>query len=90
MKIDGWQIVQTGSMEMEVRLCGTGSLVCQYEKEIAAILRHHLGDSVKLNIKQVERLMLTNGGKLKPVWIESNQQDAAGHEVKGTMKKGGR
>ena len=67
MAIDGWQIVQTGGMAMEVRLCGTGELVRQYGDEITTILRHHLSEGVQLSIKQVATLTLTQGGKLKPV-----------------------
>ena len=67
MAIDGWQIVQTGGMAMEVRLCGTGELVRQYGDEITTILRHHLSEGVQLSVRQVATLTLTQGGKLKPV-----------------------
>lgn len=67
MQIDGWQIVQTGPMRIEVRLCGNGELVAKYGGEITAILRHHVGENVELSVVQVEKLTLTKGGKLKPV-----------------------
>lgn len=72
MLIDGWQIVQVGPMAIEVRLCGDGDPVARYGDEITRILRHHLEEAVKLTIKRVDKLSLTDGGKLKPVWIESS------------------
>jgi len=71
MQIDGWQIVQTGHDSLEVRVLCQGDLNPSYVERISRIIDHHVnGDShrVALNVRKVDKLELTQGGKLKPIW----------------------
>jgi phenylacetate-CoA ligase len=72
MKIDGWQVVQTGPRELEVRLLGGENIFTSYEAEIKKVLMHYLGSEIKINVKQVDNLRYTPGGKWKPIWREFN------------------
>lgn len=67
MKIDGWQIVQTGALSLEVRLRSSTELPVEYIDRIKRIISHHAGPAVALNIIRVDQLTLTKAGKLKPV-----------------------
>jgi phenylacetate-CoA ligase len=69
MKIDGWQVVQTGVDKMEVRVCCGKGVDFQFDK-IEKILRHHISQDIAITIKRVEELSRTKGGKLKPIWTE--------------------
>lgn len=71
MKIDGWQIVQTGSNRVEVRLYSKNEDISEHEIFIRRVLDHHLHGEVDVQVKRVTELTLTKGGKLKPVWVES-------------------
>ncbi len=69
MDIHSWQIVQTGPLELEIRIVSfSKSKNAQYEKEIQKILAYHLGDEVKLKIRFVSELERTSAGKLKRIW----------------------
>ena len=70
MEIDGWQVVQTDSSRLEVRICCSSGLKPEYSDHIHKILRHYLTDEVEIAIKQVEKLETTKGGKLKSIWSE--------------------
>ena len=67
MKIDGWQIVQTGPASLEVRICNSGDLRPEYREKILRVLNFHLHGDVEVEIRLVDRLELTKGGKWKPV-----------------------
>lgn len=70
MEIDGWQVVQTDSNRLEVRICCCSGIRPEYLDHIHKILRHYLTDEVEIVIKQVEKLETTKGGKRKPIWSE--------------------
>jgi phenylacetate-CoA ligase len=72
MEIQAWQVVQTGASQMEVRLMAKSHLTEAEERYICDVLRHHLTEEVFVQIRYVDRLVTTAGGKLKPVFIESN------------------
>ncbi|CAD7766617.1 MAG: hypothetical protein DNFNHJIP_00015 [Candidatus Argoarchaeum ethanivorans] len=70
MEIDGWQVVQTGNNRLEVRMCCLTELKPEYVEHVKKILRQHLSDEVEIDVKHVEKLKLTKGGKWKPIWTE--------------------
>ena len=77
MDIDGWQIVQTDPLRVEVRMAKRGSMNPAYMLKVNRVLRHHLNEQIAVEVKQVEKLTTTKGGKLKPVWSEVGaRQDA--------------
>ncbi len=71
MEIDGWQIVQTGALSLEVRLQTSREVPKAYEQRIRRVVDHHLnsnGREVDINVLRVDRLETTMAGKLKPIW----------------------
>jgi phenylacetate-CoA ligase len=70
MKIDGWQVVQTGTNRLEVRMCSSSGINQDDKNLINKILRNYLDDDVEIIIRRVERLETTKGGKWKPIWTE--------------------
>lgn len=72
MDIHGWQVVQIGPMAVEVRLANPGGMKQEYMTQVKQVMRHHLDQAIQIEVKHVEKLALTKGGKLKPVWSEVN------------------
>ena len=70
MEIDGWQVVQTESNRLEVRMCCLSELKPGYVDHTHRILRHYLTDEVEIIVRRVEKLETTKGGKWKPIWTE--------------------
>jgi ribosome maturation factor RimP len=70
MKIDGWQVVQTGPNRLEVRICSSSEIKPEDTQHVHKILRNYLDDAVEISIRRVERLETTKGGKWKPIWTE--------------------
>ena len=72
MDIDGWQVVQTEPCKVEIRLAKPGKMNGDYIAKVEQVMRHHLDGAIKVEVRQVEKLIVTQGGKLKPVWSEVN------------------
>ena len=72
MEIDGWQVVQTSPSKVEVRLAKAGGVDPNYQIRVVEIMRHHLDRAIEIEVKHVQQLSVTQGGKLKPVWSEVN------------------
>jgi phenylacetate-CoA ligase len=70
LKIDGFQVVQTGPNRLEIRLCSNTEIQADDMNYINKILRHYLNEDVEIIIKRVDRLETTKAGKLKYVWTE--------------------
>jgi len=70
MKIDGWQVVQTGPNRLEVRMCSPSDINPEDINHVHKVLRHYLDDEVEIVIKRVTELKTTKGGKWKPIWTE--------------------
>lgn len=77
MHIDGWQVVQTGPLKVEVRLAQKGRIDRNYILRVEKVMRHHLDASIKVEVKHVDKLAVTQGGKLKPVWSEVRTEEPA-------------
>lgn len=67
MDIDSWQVVQTKSNELEIRLC-TPNDISANSAHVRSVLRNHLNDDVRVSIVRVDELERTAGGKWTPVW----------------------
>jgi len=72
--IDGWQVVQTGSNSIEVRLKAKKILNPDDEKYIYQVINQHLTSDVNINIRYVTELATTRFGKLKPVFVETSSE----------------
>jgi len=70
MKIDGWQVVQTSPVRLEVRMCSPCEIQSEDINYIHKVLRRYLDDKVEIIIRRVDRLETTKGGKWKPIWTE--------------------
>lgn len=78
MEIDGWQVVQTGSNRLEVRISCSHELKPEYATHAVTVLRRHLGDDVEIVVKRVSEMDNTKGGKRKPIWREvASEQHAS-------------
>ena len=67
LPIDGWQVVQTGSAALEIRIKAKVRLEAEKEAYIARVIWHHLDLKVAVNIRYMEQLATTAQGKLRPV-----------------------
>lgn len=72
LPIDGWQIAQIGLNEIEVRLLSNSDIDQTIVSSIKRILNYHLKDKIQIEIKRVNKLNYTAGGKLKPILNELN------------------
>jgi phenylacetate-CoA ligase len=70
MDIQGWQIVKTQPNTLEVRISCSEEIRESYKAHILRVLGEHLGSTVEVRIKRVDKLTVTRAGKLKPVWSE--------------------
>ena len=67
MQIDGWQIVQTSPSSIEVRICVERDVPREYSEHILRVLNFHLNHEIAIDIRRVDRLEVTVGGKHKPI-----------------------
>ncbi len=73
MPIDGWQVVQKGLNNIEVRI-KTNHEINPYDiAYIKKVIHLHASADVDVHVVRVEELSLTSRGKLKPVFVEMNQ-----------------
>jgi phenylacetate-CoA ligase len=70
MAIEAWEVVQTSSKGVEIRLLGAKSNLPKYEAEIKAVFGYHLGDEIEVSVKEVTELCRAGSGKWKPVWSQ--------------------
>lgn len=74
LPIEGWQVVQTGSNSIEVRIKAKQILNSDDEKYICQVIHQHLTSDVHINIRYVDELATTHRGKLKPVFVEMSPE----------------
>ncbi|HWA29277.1 MAG TPA: hypothetical protein VG734_26740 [Lacunisphaera sp.] len=68
--IEGWQVVQTATDRLEVRLCSSTELKPEDINHVRKVLAQHLDHDIAVEIKRVDQLAVTVAGKLKPIWSE--------------------
>lgn len=76
--IDGWQVVQTGHNNLEIRIKASQHLSSDKEEYIYKVIRHHLASNVEIKIRYVEQFTTTPQGKLKPVFSEISPEKTFG------------
>lgn len=74
LPIDGWQVAQTGSNSIEIRLKAKQPLNADDEKYIQQVIHQHLTTDVNIGIRYVDELATTSRGKLKPVFVEMSNE----------------
>jgi len=74
LPIDGWQVAQTGSNSIEIRIKAKQPLNTDDEKYIHQVIHQHLTTDVNIGIRYVNELATTSRGKLKPVFVEMSNE----------------
>lgn len=74
--IDGWQVVQTGSNRIEIRIKSKNKLDENDEKYIYRVIYQHVPSDVVIDILYKNQLATTRLGKLKPVFVDMQSQEA--------------
>lgn len=80
--IDGWQVVQTGSSSIEVRVKAKQRLNENDEQYIHQVIHLHLTTDVDIIIRYVNELATTSHGKLKPVFVDMTSEQLSKPEVR--------
>jgi len=77
MDIDGWQIVQTSPNVLEVRVLSASGIGKEDNDYIEKVFAAHVGENVQVKVVTVRKLETTVAGKLKSIWVEFDQDNAA-------------
>jgi phenylacetate-CoA ligase len=72
LPIDAWQVVQTGSSALEIRLKAKEKLPPENEANIGKVIRQHLDLNVTIDLRYMEHLATTSRGKLRPVFVANS------------------
>jgi phenylacetate-CoA ligase len=79
--IDAWQVVQTGPAALEIRIKANNRLDAEKEEYIRKVIWQHLDLNVAINIRYLEKLATTPQGKLRPVFVATENERLTNSDV---------